>query len=117
MGLQIKVEGVAELGQGETRTFSYPSKYGDLQGFVILWNGEFHAYENKCRHWPIPLDFGDGEFYYAKYERIVCKTHGAEYDPATGICDAGPCRGEALMRFPLILQGQDAIVTVPDPIL
>jgi nitrite reductase/ring-hydroxylating ferredoxin subunit len=113
--MQIRVPETISLKQGETRMFTFPSRYGDLQGFVIRYRDALHAYENKCLHWPIPLDFGDGEFYYEKIDRIVCKNHGAEYDPATGICDAGPCQGEALTRFPVILDGGDALVTVPEP--
>ena len=112
--MEIRISGASTLKQGETRAFSYPSKYGDLGGFVIRYGEGFHAYENKCRHWPIPLDYGDGDFFYDKIDRIVCKTHGAEYDPQTGICDAGPCRGDALTRFPLAFEGDDALVTVPD---
>ena len=112
--MQVRVPNAAALKHGETRVFTYPSKYGDLEGFVIRYGNHFHAYENKCRHWPIPLDFGDGEFFHARFDRIVCKNHGAEYDPETGICDAGPCRDEALMRFPFIVEDRDLIVTVPE---
>jgi nitrite reductase/ring-hydroxylating ferredoxin subunit len=112
--MRIRVPGAKNLKHGETRVFSYPSRYGDLQGFVIRHGEGLFAYQNKCRHWPAPLDYGDGEFYYADVDRIVCKNHGAEYDPATGVCEAGPCAGEALIRFPLELEGDDAEVTVPD---
>ena len=114
--MQIRVPNAMDLKHGETRLFTYPSKYGDLEGFVIRYGENFHAYENKCRHWPIPLDFGDGDFFYARFDRIVCKSHGAEYNPETGICEAGPCRDEALTRFSLVFEGVDAIVTVPEEI-
>ena len=114
--MQIRVEDAMALKHGETRVFTYPSRYGDLEGFVIRYGNHFHAYENKCRHWPIPLDFGDGEFFYARIDRIVCKSHGAEYNPETGICEAGPCRAEALTRFPLVFEGNDAVVSVPEEV-
>jgi nitrite reductase/ring-hydroxylating ferredoxin subunit len=112
--MRIRVPGVAALQQGETRVFSFPTAYGDMQGFVIRHDGELRAYENKCRHWPIPLDYGDGDFYFASVDRIVCKTHGAMYDPATGECDAGPCAGLSLTSFPITLEGEDALVEVPE---
>jgi nitrite reductase/ring-hydroxylating ferredoxin subunit len=112
--MQILVPNVAELKQGETRVFSFPTAYGDMQGFVIRHQGSLHAYENKCRHWPIPLDYGDADFYFASVGRIVCKTHGAMYDPGTGECDAGPCAGQRLTAFSLRLEGSDARVEVPD---
>jgi nitrite reductase/ring-hydroxylating ferredoxin subunit len=112
--MQIRVPEIKTLKHGETRVFAFPSRYGDLQGFLIRYGEDLHAYENKCCHWPIPLDFGDGDFFYRKIDRIVCKNHGAEYDPQTGICDEGPCLGEGLTRFPLVLDGEDALVTVPE---
>ena len=112
--MEIRISETKDMKHGETRVFKFPSRYGDLEGFVIRHGENFHAYENKCRHWPIPLDFGDGDFYYEGFDRIVCKSHGAEYDPETGICDAGPCRNERLTRFPLVFEGADAVVTVPD---
>ncbi|MCD6024698.1 MAG: Rieske (2Fe-2S) region [Fibrobacteria bacterium] len=113
--MRLRVPDVLSLQQGETRVFQYPTAYGDMQGFVIRHNGELRAYENKCRHWPIPLDYGDGDFYFASADRIVCKTHGAMYDPATGECDSGPCAGQSLTAFPLELTGEDAWVEVPEP--
>ena len=112
--MEIKVPGAALLVNGETKVFSFPTAYGDMQGFVIRHEGKLRAYENKCRHWPIPLDYGDADFYFASIDRIVCKTHGAMYDPATGECDAGPCAGQYLTSFPLELRGSDAVVEVPD---
>jgi nitrite reductase/ring-hydroxylating ferredoxin subunit len=114
--MRIRVPAVSKLQQGETRVFGFPTAYGEMQGFVIRHHGNLRAYENKCRHWPIPLDYGDADFYFASVDRIICKTHGAMYDPGTGECDAGPCRGERLTAFPMELEGEDAWVEVPDPV-
>jgi nitrite reductase/ring-hydroxylating ferredoxin subunit len=56
------------------------------------------------------LDMGTGRFWSAKVERIYCMTHGACFRPHDGICDAGPCVGEALERFAVRLDGEDALV-------
>ena len=114
MTLRIRVDSVTSLKPGETRVFSYPTAYGEMQGFVIRHGENLRAYENKCRHWPIPLDYGDADFYWPSADRIVCKTHGAMYDPDTGECDSGPCAGERLTSFLLELEGEDGIVTVPE---
>jgi nitrite reductase/ring-hydroxylating ferredoxin subunit len=113
MGHLIRVPGAASLKHGETRVFSWDSPHGELQGFVIRHGDVLRAYENKCRHWPIPLDYGDAEFWYADIDRITCKTHGATYDPATGECDSGPCTGAFLTRFDLEVKGDDVVVKVP----
>jgi nitrite reductase/ring-hydroxylating ferredoxin subunit len=111
--MRIRVPGAASLGEGETRVFSFPSAYGDLEGFVIRYRGALRAYENRCMHLPVPLDYGDGDFFYPAADRIVCKTHGAMYDPATGECDDGPCMGKFLVRFDVETEGGDAWVDVP----
>jgi nitrite reductase/ring-hydroxylating ferredoxin subunit len=109
----LRVPGVSSMTHGQTRVFSWPSEYGDLEGFVIRVGDSLRAYENKCKHLPIPLDYGDGEFWYDAIDRIVCKTHGATYELETGYCDDGPCEGTSLTRFDVELEGDDAIVLVP----
>jgi nitrite reductase/ring-hydroxylating ferredoxin subunit len=110
----IRVLGAVRLQHGETRVFSWPSAFGDLEGFVIRHGENLRAYENKCKHLPIPLDYGDGEFWYDAIDRIVCKTHGATYEPDTGYCDDGPCEGASLTRFDVELDGEDVVVLIPD---
>jgi nitrite reductase/ring-hydroxylating ferredoxin subunit len=110
----IRVLGAVRLQHGETRAFSWPSAYGDLEGFVIRHGENLRAFENKCKHLPIPLDYGDGEFWYDAIDRIVCKTHGATYEPDTGYCDDGPCEGASLTRFDVELEGEDVVVLIPD---
>lgn len=112
--MEIRVPGAASLRHGETRVFDLPSKNG-AQGFVIRYGQGFFAYLNQCQHWPVPLDIGDGDFYYEAIDRIRCKTHGAIYHPETGKCEAGPCAFGRLDAFPLVVQGEDVVVTVPNP--
>ena len=109
----VRVPGAVRLKHGETRVFTWPSEYGDLEGFVIRHGENLRAYENRCRHLPIPLDYGDGEFWYGAIDRIVCKTHGASYEPDTGRCDDGPCEGASLTRFDVEIEGEDAVVLIP----
>jgi nitrite reductase/ring-hydroxylating ferredoxin subunit len=111
--LHVRVHRITNLREGEARVFSFPTDYGDMQGFVIRHSGGVCAYENKCRHWPVPLDYGNADFYVASLDRIRCKHHGAEFDPGTGECDAGPCKGDTLTRFDLEIEGDDAVVIVP----
>jgi len=43
----------------------------------------------------------------------MCYTHGALYEPATGLCIAGPCKGEALYRLPVRVDDGDVLVDCP----
>jgi nitrite reductase/ring-hydroxylating ferredoxin subunit len=45
---------------------------------------------------PTELDWNFGHFLDSDKEFLVCASHGALYDPLTGLCVAGPCRGRSL---------------------
>jgi len=71
--------------------------------FVINFHGHFHAYVNRCRHVPIPMDWVDNQFFAEQGRSLLCQTPGAYYEPATGECIAGPAIacGKFLFRLPL----------------
>ena len=108
------MENTEAMTVGECRVFDFPRNGRTAQGFVIRHGDGFHAYLNQCCHWPVPLDLGDGDFYYAKIDRITCKTHGATYEPATGYCDSGPCFRAQLDKYPVTLSGDGLVISVPD---
>jgi nitrite reductase/ring-hydroxylating ferredoxin subunit len=68
------------------------------QAFAIRFDGQIKAYINECRHLPTELDWNFGHFLDADKQFLVCATHGALYDPLTGVCVEGPCRGKALEK-------------------
>lgn len=67
-----------------------------VPAFAIRYNGRVHAYVNRCAHVPIELDWLHGAFFDMYRHLLICSTHGALYDPATGHCVGGPCRGGRL---------------------
>ncbi|MCH8684153.1 Rieske (2Fe-2S) protein [Pedomonas mirosovicensis] len=74
-------------------------------GTVLLyrWQGEVRAFRNRCPHVGTPLDLVPGRVFTADGQRLICATHGALFDPASGLCTAGPCRGKALEAAPIRL--------------
>jgi nitrite reductase/ring-hydroxylating ferredoxin subunit len=69
--------------------------------FALRHEGRVVAYLNRCAHKLVELDWLEGEFFDAEHRYLVCATHGALYDPTTGVCVAGPCRGAALIAVPI----------------
>ena len=65
-------------------------------GFVIRIAGQTRAFINRCGHVPVELDWPEGSFMDDERHYIRCATHGAIYDPHTGACQGGPCRGRGL---------------------
>ncbi|BET11655.1 Rieske (2Fe-2S) protein [Pandoraea sputorum] len=64
--------------------------------FVIRYDGRVYGYLNQCAHVPMELDWSEGQFFETGGLYLMCATHGATYEPDTGLCVGGPCRGGAL---------------------
>lgn len=64
--------------------------------FVIRYDGRVHGYLNQCAHVPMELDWAEGQFFESSGQYLMCATHGALYEPDTGRCVGGPCRGAVL---------------------
>jgi nitrite reductase/ring-hydroxylating ferredoxin subunit len=67
-----------------------------VTGFAVRFQGEVCAFVNRCPHVGTELDWQPGEFFEESGLYLVCSTHGALFEPATGFCVAGPCRGASL---------------------
>ena len=59
------------------------------------------AYLNRCAHRHVELDWEQGNFFDVEGRLLVCATHGALYEPLSGFCVAGPCRGDRLVSLPV----------------
>ena len=73
----------------------------EAEAFVIRYDGRVYAYLNSCAHIPVELDWVEGEFFDKAGLYLVCATHGATYEPSTGHCIMGPCKGSHLIAVPV----------------
>ena len=70
------------------------------RAFAIRYAGQVQAYLNRCTHVAMEMDYQPNKFYDLSGQWLICATHGAYYDPASGHCAGGPCRG-ALVKIQL----------------
>lgn len=63
------------------------------RAFAIRFEGQVHAYLNRCTHVAMEMDYQEGKFFDDSGQWLLCSTHGAAYSPDTGECAGGPCRG------------------------
>ena len=68
-----------------------------LPAFAVRFDGEVRAYANICPHRGTELDWQHGEFFDESGLYLICATHGATFDPSSGLCIAGPCAGQRLV--------------------
>jgi nitrite reductase/ring-hydroxylating ferredoxin subunit len=85
---------LAEGGAGVR--FAWEPAGGEGKGFAVRFGGEARAFVNRCPHRGVELDWLPGEFFEESGLYLICSTHGATFDPSTGLCVAGPCRGARL---------------------
>lgn len=85
------------------RAVGFDVVYGGqtCRAFAIRYQGKAHAYLNRCTHVAMELDWQPDRFFDDTGRWLLCATHGAHYEPATGQCKSGPCRG-GLTRIELV---------------
>ena len=81
---------------------SFDVVYGGqtCRAFAIRYQGQPHAYLNRCTHVAMEMDWQPNRFFDDTGRWLLCGTHGAAYQPDTGACAGGPCRG-SLVRIDL----------------
>jgi nitrite reductase/ring-hydroxylating ferredoxin subunit len=112
----VRLQKISGLKEGAGRKFQFKRDGVSFEGFVVRFAGGIFVYENRCRHLPLPLDYGDSRFFTPDGGHLVCSSHGAMYDPSTGQCIQGPCAGAQLKSLPFRGDGDDVLVEINDGI-
>jgi nitrite reductase/ring-hydroxylating ferredoxin subunit len=92
---------LAELEAGAVRAFTVGEGDWPLRGFVLRCAQGVRGYVNRCPHAGHPLNLLPGRFLTPDGALILCSSHGALFEKATGYCVAGPCAGRELMPVAL----------------
>ena len=99
----VRVGLAADLEEGG-RALRFECAPG-VPAFAVRFHGRIHAWVNRCPHQRTELDWEPGEVFSADGHHLVCASHGAHFEPDSGRCVAGPCRGAALQD--LVLEERD----------
>lgn len=89
------------VSEGTARGFD-PTGCGRDTLFLVRTAGVLRGWLDQCPHEGLtPLPYRRHRYLDRRGERIVCFAHGARFDPISGICVQGPCKGEGLKAVPL----------------
>ena len=83
------------------------------RAFAVRFQGLPQAYLNRCAHVPMEMDYQEGRFFDDSGRWLLCATHGAVYEPDSGKCAGGPCRGGRLHPI-AVHEGAGKIYWLPD---
>jgi len=106
--IEFKSDELIEKSQG--LRFNLPHLGEHATGFVIRFNNKVHAYVNQCAHMPVELDWNEGDFFTVDKDFLICATHGAQYEPHTGHCVYGPCKGKQLEPLTVTEESERVII-------
>jgi nitrite reductase/ring-hydroxylating ferredoxin subunit len=110
---EVAVERFDELEDPGCREFRIGEDDWPFKGFVVRQGDEVFAYQNYCMHVGHPLNWMPHDFLTQDGTEIICSSHGAIYEIATGLCIAGPCLGKSLRPLPAEIR--DGVVFVRAP--
>ena len=79
--------------------------------FAIAFDGAVHAYVNSCPHRGTELDWQPGEVFEETGLYLMCATHGALFEPDSGLCVAGPCHGARLQSLAINVCGDEVALS------
>lgn len=81
-----------------------------LELFLVTDGGHVHGYLNICPHQGTPLDLKPDVFLDIERKFIQCTTHMARFQKHDGLCVAGPCIGSKLMKLPITVDDDGAVL-------
>ena len=81
--------------------------------FVAKVGLDILGYVNTCPHVRLPLNLREDAFFDVTRSFLFCANHGAHFDPASGLCLRGPCKGLSLQRFPVMVDGDNVVIREP----
>ncbi len=72
--------------------------------FVQKIDEDVAVFLNHCPHAGTPLNMFNDRFLDLRGKRLLCRTHGASFDPLSGKCLQGPCKGEYLRAIAVTIR-------------
>ena len=92
----IELCALAQIADPGARELSWGEGDWPLRLFVVRRDGAVYAYLNRCPHAGHELNLRPDEFLTRDGDLIMCRSHGAQFQIADGLCVAGPCPGASL---------------------
>ena len=90
-----------DLAVPGAREFRLGAGAWPLRVIVVRLAQGVRGYVNRCPHAGHALNLRADDFLTPDGALLVCRSHGALFEPATGACVGGPCAGAALERVAL----------------
>lgn len=91
------------IADDTARNFVLQLRAGRFHGFVVRRGQDAYGYVDRCPHAGLPLAQRLDDYMTADGTFIACGWHGALFDSASGLCVGGPCAGQSLTAWPVVV--------------
>ncbi len=81
---------------------------------LVKHHREINAFLNRCPHAFAKLDSGYPKLVAMDDYHLLCTMHGAQFNPQTGRCVLGPCKGRYLQSLDIKVE-DDLIWLLEEP--
>lgn len=100
---------LADIPEAGAHAVQVHSATGGFPLLLTRQGSAVQAFHNECPHAGRRLDWTPGRF-LIENDLLVCAAHGAAFTRDSGLCLAGPCRGQGLVRFPIKIVGDSVFI-------
>jgi nitrite reductase/ring-hydroxylating ferredoxin subunit len=98
----VRLCALADLADPGSKGFRFRADTRMFAGFVVREGDQVRGYVDSCPHAGWPLAALDDRYLTRSGEHILCAGHGALFR-LDGLCVTGPCVGERLYDWPVLL--------------
>lgn len=99
----VKLCRLEDIGEGHARSFVLQMRDGRFHGFVVRCRDAVYGYVDRCPHTGAPLARQLDDYLTPDGSLIACSWHGALFTIEGGTCVGGPCIGQKLSGWPVLV--------------
>ena len=99
----VRLGPLARIADGGARNYVLQMRAGRFHGFAVRQGERAYGYADRCPHAGLPLAQRLDDYLTPDGALIACSWHGALFDIASGACVGGPCAGQRLTLWPLVV--------------
>ena len=105
--MRQKICAIKDLAELSCKEFIVKNDDFKKDAFLIFYMDRCYSYENSCPHTGVTLNWQKEQFFSLDGRFLQCSLHGALFEPTTGACIRGPCRGQSLKRINFVIENGD----------
>jgi nitrite reductase/ring-hydroxylating ferredoxin subunit len=107
----VRLGALEQIADGKARNYVLQMRAGRFHGFIVRRGDAVFGYVDRCPHAGVPLAQVLDNYLTPGGDHIVCSWHGALFTIDDGLCVGGPCVGQRLTPWPVVVDMGEVVTT------